>query len=80
MVKPDEVDDLKAIELAHNISKRIENELDYPGQIKVIVIREKRAVDYAKWFTKGACKCSFLVGPFLLIKANKDYYIKDKST
>ena len=48
MVKPDEVDDLKAIELAHNISKRIENELDYPGQIKVIVIREKRAVDYAK--------------------------------
>lgn len=48
MVKPDEVDDLKAIELAHDISKRIENELDYPGQIKVIVIREKRAVDYAK--------------------------------
>ncbi|OYW67205.1 MAG: ribonuclease Y, partial [Aerococcus viridans] len=48
MVRPDEVDDLKAIELAHDISKRIENELDYPGQIKVIVIREKRAVDYAK--------------------------------
>jgi ribonuclease Y len=48
MVKPDEVDDLEAIELAHDITKRIENELDYPGQIKVIVIREKRAVDYAK--------------------------------
>lgn len=48
MVKPDDVDDLKAIKLAHDISKRIENELDYPGQIKVNVIREKRAVDYAK--------------------------------
>lgn len=48
MVKPDDVDDLEAIKLAHDISKRIENELDYPGQIKVTVIREKRAVDYAK--------------------------------
>jgi len=34
--------------MAHDISERIENELEYPGQIKVNVIRESRAVDYAK--------------------------------
>lgn len=48
MVKPDAIDDLEAIKLSHELSKRIENELDYPGQIKVTVIREKRAVAYAK--------------------------------
>lgn len=48
MVKPEEVDDLGAVKLAHDLSKRIEKELDYPGQIKVTVIREKRAVDYAR--------------------------------
>ncbi|MCZ0717676.1 ribonuclease Y [Aerococcus kribbianus] len=48
MVKPDAIDDLQAIKLSHELSKRIENELDYPGQIKVTVIREKRAVAYAK--------------------------------
>ena len=34
--------------LARNVSKRIEDEMDYPGQIKVNIIREKRVVDYAK--------------------------------
>lgn len=48
MVVPDQVSDSEMILLARDISKQIENELDYPGQIKVNVIRESRAVDYAK--------------------------------
>lgn len=48
MVKPEEIDDLAAIQLARNISKKVEESLEYPGQIKVTVIRETRAVDYAK--------------------------------
>ncbi|HVJ50511.1 ribonuclease Y [Desulfitobacterium sp.] len=48
IVKPDKIDDVLAPRLAHEISKRIEGELEYPGQIKVVVIRETRAVDYAK--------------------------------
>jgi ribonucrease Y len=48
MVKPDKVDDLGSVRTAREIVKRIEDELDYPGQIKVMVIRETRAVDYAK--------------------------------
>lgn len=48
MVKPDKIDDLGAVRLVRDIAKRIENELEYPGQIKVIIIRETRVVDYAK--------------------------------
>jgi ribonuclease Y len=48
MVKPDSVDDLGAMRLARDIVKKIEETLEYPGQIKVTVIRETRAVDYAK--------------------------------
>ena len=48
MVKPDAVDDLEAINLTRNIAKEIESEMDYPGQIKVMVIRETRTVEYAK--------------------------------
>jgi ribonuclease Y len=48
MVKPDVVDDLKASHLSREIGKKIEASLDYPGQIKVIVIRETRHVEYAK--------------------------------
>ncbi len=48
MVKPEMVDDDKMKLLARDIAKKIENELDYPGQIKVSVIRESRTVDYAK--------------------------------
>jgi ribonuclease Y len=48
MVKPDEIDDLAAMKLARDISKRIEESMQYPGQIKVTIIRETRAVDYAK--------------------------------
>ncbi|MGM0652727.1 MAG: ribonuclease Y [Bacillota bacterium] len=48
MVKPDRIDDYTSIKVARDIVKKIEGELDYPGQIKVTVIRETRAVDYAK--------------------------------
>lgn len=48
MVVPDQVDDATMVLLARDISKQIEAELEYPGQIKVNVIRESRAVDYAK--------------------------------
>lgn len=48
MVKPGEIDDDAAALVAHEIAKDIEAQLDYPGQIKVTVIRESRAVDYAK--------------------------------
>jgi len=48
IVKPDAIDDLEAHRLARDIRKRIEEELDYPGHIKITVIRETRAVEYAK--------------------------------
>ena len=48
MVKPDKVDDAGAVILAHDIVKKIESELEYPGQIKATIIRETRVVDYAK--------------------------------
>jgi ribonuclease Y len=48
MVKPDRIDDLNSIRIAREIVKKIEEELEYPGQIKVTVIRETRAVEYAK--------------------------------
>ena len=48
MVQPSEVDDRIAAKLAFDISKRIEDELEYPGQIRVTVIRESRATEYAR--------------------------------
>lgn len=48
LVKPESIDDLGAMRLARDIVKKVEESLDYPGQIKVTVIRETRAVDYAK--------------------------------
>ena len=47
-VKPEDIDDLDSIRLARDIAKNIEDTMQYPGQIKVTVIRETRAVDYAK--------------------------------
>lgn len=47
-VKPEEIDDLKARKLAKEIAERIQSELKYPGEIKVIVIRESRVIEYAK--------------------------------
>jgi ribonuclease Y len=48
IVKPEEVDDYTAITLSKEIARKVEESLEYPGQIKVTVIRETRAVDYAK--------------------------------
>jgi len=47
-VKPDEVDDLNSLRVARDIARRIEENLEYPGQIRVTVIREKRVVEIAK--------------------------------
>jgi ribonuclease Y len=48
LVEPERVDDLLADSLAHNIAGRIENEMEYPGQIRVTVIRERRSSALAK--------------------------------
>lgn len=48
IVRPEDIDDLEATRLARDIAKKIEDTMQYPGQIKVTVIRETRAVDYAK--------------------------------
>ncbi len=48
IVKPEKISDDQMTILARDVSKRVENEMDYPGQIKVNVIRETRVVDYAK--------------------------------
>src|SRR6478672_3801140 len=48
VVTPERIDDAAAAQLSETIARRIENELQYPGQIKVVVIRETRAVDYAR--------------------------------
>jgi ribonuclease Y len=48
LVRPEEMDDLASSRLARDVVKKIEEQLQYPGQIKVTVIRETRAVDYAR--------------------------------
>ena len=48
MVSPEKVNDEKMVLVARDIAKRIENEMEYPGQIKVHIIRESRAIEYAK--------------------------------
>ena len=48
IVKPTEIDDDQAALLSHEIARDIENDLEYPGQIKVTVIRESRNVEFAK--------------------------------
>jgi ribonuclease Y len=48
MVKPEDVDDVAAQVLARDMAKRVEQELQYPGQIKITVVREVRSVEYAK--------------------------------
>jgi ribonuclease Y len=48
IVLPEEIDDLEAARLARDIAKKIEETMQYPGQIRVTVIRETRATEYAK--------------------------------
>ncbi len=48
LVRPDQIDDYGALRLARDVVKKIQDTLDYPGQIKVTVIRETRAIDYAR--------------------------------
>lgn len=48
MVIPEEIDDLVAAKMSHDIAKKIESEVQYPGQVKVTVIRETRAIEYAR--------------------------------
>ncbi len=48
IVRPEQIDDLEAINLSRAIAKKIEDNLQYPGQIRVTVVRETRSVDYAK--------------------------------
>ena len=48
IVKPEEIDDDQAVLLSHEIAREIEEHLEYPGQIKVTVIRESRAIEFAK--------------------------------
>ena len=48
MVEPESMDDVKAASLARDVVKNIEEKLAYPGQIKVVVIREKRSIEYAR--------------------------------
>jgi ribonuclease Y len=48
LVEPEDIDDADALKMSRDICRRIERELEYPGQIKVTVIRETRAVEYAK--------------------------------
>ena len=48
IVEEDRLDDEKALMLARNIARKIEQEISFPGQIKVNVIREKRAIEYAR--------------------------------
>ena len=48
IVKPEEIDEYAANQLASDIAHKIEESLDYPGQIKVCVVRETRSIDYAR--------------------------------
>jgi len=48
MVKPEDINDDKMVVMARDVAKRIEDEMEYPGQIKVTVVRESRSVEYAK--------------------------------
>ena len=53
IVKPGEVDDDGAVLLSHEIAREIEDQLEYPGQVKVTVIRESRAIDVARNVANG---------------------------
>src|SRR5213080_4936304 len=63
IVKPGEVDDDGAVLLSHEIAREIEDQLEYPGQVKVTVIRESRAIDVAKNATNGGAHVEEVPAP-----------------
>jgi ribonucrease Y len=63
IVRPAEVDDDGAILLSHEIAREIEDQLEYPGQVKVTVIRESRAIDVARNVTNGGGQADVVVPP-----------------
>ena len=57
MVKPGDIDDIQAQVIARDVAKRVEDELTYPGQIRVTVIRESRAIEFARYLLhRAACR------------------------
>ena len=48
IVSPHDIDDRETYVITRNIAKKIENEVQYPGQIKIVIIREKRSIEFAK--------------------------------
>jgi hypothetical protein len=60
-VRPAEVDDDAAVLLSHEIAREIEDQLEYPGQVKVTVIRESRAIDVARNVANGGAHGEVLV-------------------
>jgi len=63
MVKPDNIDDIQAQVIARDIAKQVEEELTYPGQIRITVVRESRAIEFARLFHNGPWYPSALSGP-----------------
>ncbi|HEY6068623.1 MAG TPA: ribonuclease Y [Gaiellaceae bacterium] len=63
IVKPGEVDDDAAVLLSHEIARAIEDQLEYPGQVKVTVIRESRAVDVARNVANGGAQTEAIAAP-----------------
>jgi len=63
IVRPGDVDDDGAILLSHEIAREIEDQLEYPGQVKVTVIRESRAIDVARNVTNGGAQIEAVQAP-----------------
>ena len=71
IVRPGEVDDDAAILLSHEIAREIEDQLEYPGQVKVTVIRESRAIDVARNVTNGAPPVETVVPPDVQVQPDQ---------
>ena len=65
MVKPEEIDDIEMFNISRSIAKKIEEELEYPGQIKINVIRETRSIEYANSHKRGQCASLKLMKKFI---------------
>jgi ribonuclease Y len=71
IVRPGEVDDDAAILLSHEIAREIEDQLEYPGQVKVTVIRESRAVDVARNVTNGGAQVETVAPPDVQVQPDQ---------